>query len=416
MKKIFTLAVLAILGVGSASAEDIIWQEDWTGAANGAVPSAINSNYSEVGGGTKVYATGTAYAGGELPELLIAKNSGSFTAKIALNGKNGEMVLTFLANYPDRIEVSAENATLGDKTVSGGSTSIPVIVASGTTEISLTFTNTNSSNVRFDNAKLYQGTAKKAAGLSWGTGARTVTMGADDNNFPTLTNGNNLDVTYDSSNKEVATIASDGTITLIAAGTTDISASFAGNDEYEEQTVTYILTVKAAIDDNAKGQKNNPWLITDEDFLTLVNGLNTNAKPKSDQLYVKGYITNIDEVETVTYGNATFKIAATQGDYNAEMKLKAYHCNYLEKAKFTAENQIKVDDEVVICGQIQWYNSEPQLAQGCYIYSLNGVTTGISSVKAAAEFNGAIYNIAGQKVSASYKGLVIKNGKKIVQK
>jgi len=42
--------------------------------------------------------------------------------------------------------------------------------------------------------------------------------------------------------------------------------------------------------------------------------------------------------------------------------------------------------------------------------------TGISTAKTAAEFNGAIYNIAGQKVDASYKGLVIKNGKKVIQK
>jgi len=40
----------------------------------------------------------------------------------------------------------------------------------------------------------------------------------------------------------------------------------------------------------------------------------------------------------------------------------------------------------------------------------------INSVKKAANADGAIYNIAGQKVNASYKGLVIKNGKKYIQK
>ena len=44
-------------------------------------------------------------------------------------------------------------------------------------------------------------------------------------------------------------------------------------------------------------------------------------------------------------------------------------------------------------------------------------TTGISTVKAAAENNSAtIYNVAGQQVSKDYKGLVIKNGKKMIQK
>ena len=40
----------------------------------------------------------------------------------------------------------------------------------------------------------------------------------------------------------------------------------------------------------------------------------------------------------------------------------------------------------------------------------------INSVKKATKADGAIYNIAGQKVNASYKGLVIKNGKKYIQK
>ena len=40
----------------------------------------------------------------------------------------------------------------------------------------------------------------------------------------------------------------------------------------------------------------------------------------------------------------------------------------------------------------------------------------INAVKKAANADGAIYNIAGQKVNASYKGLVLKNGKKCIQK
>lgn len=43
--------------------------------------------------------------------------------------------------------------------------------------------------------------------------------------------------------------------------------------------------------------------------------------------------------------------------------------------------------------------------------------SGISSVKAASEeANGPIYNLAGQRVSKDAKGLVIKNGKKVVVK
>ena len=47
-----------------------------------------------------------------------------------------------------------------------------------------------------------------------------------------------------------------------------------------------------------------------------------------------------------------------------------------------------------------------------------GGTTGIQQTIAPVKVinNGAIYNLAGQKVNENYKGIVIKNGKKYIQK
>ena len=56
-----------------------------------------------------------------------------------------------------------------------------------------------------------------------------------------------------------------------------------------------------------------------------------------------------------------------------------------------------------------------------YIYNVTLMSqdaykaAGISAVKAAKTGNGLVYNLAGQRVDASYKGLVIKNGKKAIQ-
>ena len=44
-----------------------------------------------------------------------------------------------------------------------------------------------------------------------------------------------------------------------------------------------------------------------------------------------------------------------------------------------------------------------------------GTSTGISSIEAAAKNDGKTYNMAGQLVSGSFKGLVIKTGKKFVK-
>jgi hypothetical protein len=401
---------------GNVFAEDVIWSEDFSSYAANAVPSSETYNYACVGTGTKVYTANLA--GGTSPELLIGSKGGSFSATIPLNGKSGDMMLSYKANY-DRITVTATTgATLGDKSNTGTSYSIPVTIAAGTESITLTFTNSASSNVRFDDVKLYQGTAKKPAGLSWGKASTTVTLGGDYSNIPTLKNDNNLSVICTSTEETVCTVTNAGVISVVGAGKTTITAEFAGNDEYEAQSVSIDITVNPAIDPDAKGQQNNPYLLTDSELETLLNSLE--GTTKSGTVYVKGFITNIEEVEVVTYGNATFKIAAVKGNYDADIKLEAYRCNFLEKKKFTSTDQIKVDDEVVICGQLQWFGTgesrKPQIAQGCYIYSMNCETSGVNAIKANAKFEGKMYNVAGQVVNKGYKGLVIQDGRKFVNK
>lgn len=406
------MAVMAMM-VGNAMAEDIIWQEDFSSFKANDVPAGGDYNYVCTGT-TKVM--DEKLAGGTAPELLIQKKN-SFTATVPLNGKSGEITLSYKANY-DRVTVTTttNGVTLGEK--SGSGTYVyPVTVTAGIESVTLVFNNTTSSNVRVDDIKLYQGTAKKPADLSWGKASTSVTLGGDYANIPTLQNPNNLDVTCQSSKPEVCSVTNVGVITVEGAGETDISATFAGSDEYEAQSVSIKITVKEAIDDNAKGQKNNPYVMTDDDFLTLVNSLNVEGNPKSTTIYVKGFIVNIDEVNT-EFGNAIIKIAAVKGDYDAEMKLKAYHCKYLEKQKFTSDAQIKKDDDVVLCGQIQWYGTdnsrEPQLVSG-YIYSLNGETSGVNAIKAEME-QGKVYNLQGQRVLNAQKGLYIVGGKKVVLK
>ena len=48
--------------------------------------------------------------------------------------------------------------------------------------------------------------------------------------------------------------------------------------------------------------------------------------------------------------------------------------------------------------------------------TLVGDETGIAALKAVKAENAAIYNLAGQRVDANYKGVVIKNGQKMIQK
>ena len=85
----------------------------------------------------------------------------------------------------------------------------------------------------------------KDPGLAWSADSFEATIGTS-NSFPTLTNTYNVGVTYTSSQPEVATINANGVITLLAAGSTLISAASAANETYAASGDSYLLTVLAA--------------------------------------------------------------------------------------------------------------------------------------------------------------------------
>ena len=402
----YSLLSLLVLVCGSVFAQkETLWAENFSSYAANDVPAGGDYGYACKDGesSTKVFIE--AIAGGEAPELLISKKGGSFSVTIPMKGKSGEMTLNFKANRT--LSVTSDDATIGDKTNTGNDYTIPVTVAEGTASVTLKFDNTSSKNIRFDNAELFIGESKKAPGLSWGVASRDVTIGSEENNFPTLSNENNLAVTYSSDNTEVATIDAVGNITLVAAGTANITAEFAGNDEFEAGSVSYKLIVKAAPEppvDITNTPETAYSVAKANDLITAGQGLET-------EVYVKGTITMIDEVST-SYGNATYWIG-DGAEYSSD-DLEIFRGYYLEGENFTAEDQIKVGDNVIVYGKLVDYKGTKEMT-GSSIYSLNGVTTGISDVKAQTITDGFIYNLAGQRMSKLSKGINIVNGKKIIK-
>lgn len=83
--------------------------------------------------------------------------------------------------------------------------------------------------------------------LNWSSTSCTATIG-EENTFPTLSQENVEEGTlsYSSSNVDVATISSTGTIELKSKGTTTISAIASGTDTQNEVQASYTLTVNAA--------------------------------------------------------------------------------------------------------------------------------------------------------------------------
>lgn len=402
------MAVLALVANIGFAQTTTLWQEDFSSYKADAVPNGGAYNYACEGSGTKVYAENLA--SGDAPELLVSKKGGSFSATVALNGVSGQLTLTYKTNK-NFIKATVENAKAGDLVKTGNDVSLPITVAAGTASITIKIANTSTGkgqNGRLDNIKLFQGVGKKAAGLSWGTASRTVTIGAEDNLFPTLTNTYNLAVKYSSDNPDVAAIdATTGEITLVMAGKANITAEFAGNDEYEAAKVSYELTVKDVPSVDLKNTPETAYTVAKA--LELINageGLEANV-------YVKGQITNIQDVDTGDFGNATYTIS---DDATAANALLIYRGYYYDKGKFTSKDQIKVGDVVVVYGKLVKFYEKFEMNSGNHIYSINGVVSGVDNITVDKNVDAPAYNVAGQRVNDAYKGIVVKNGKKYLNK
>lgn len=411
MNKILRFSMMAVLAlvanIGFAQTT-ILWQEDFSSFKADDVPKGGAYNYACEGSGTKVYAENLA--GGDAPELLVSKKGGSFSATVALNGVSGQLTLTYKTNK-NFIKATVENAKAGDLVKTGNDVSLPITVAAGTASITIKIANTSTGkgqNGRLDNIKLFQGVGKKAAGLSWGTASRTVTIGAENNLFPTLTNTYNLAVKYSSDDPDVAAIdATTGEITLGIAGKANITAEFEGNDEYEAAKVSYELTVKDVPSVDLKNTPETAYTVAKA--LELINageGLESNV-------YVKGQITNIQDVDTGDFGNATYTIS---DDATAANALLIYRGYYYDKGKFTSKDQIKVGDVVVVYGKLVKFYEKLEMNSGNHIYSINGVVSGVDNITVDKNVDAPAYNIAGQRVNDAYKGIVVKNGKKYLNK
>ena len=172
-------------------------------------------------------------------------------------------------------------------------------------------------------------TPKEDPELAWSAESATVTIGADDNVFPTLSNPHSVTVNYASGDESAATInESTGQITLVAAGSTTIYANFAGDETYEAQTVSYTLTV-------TETQKEDPELawsaesatvdINDADpvFPTLSNPHNVTVTYASGNTEYATIDENTGEVALQAAGS-TIIYANFAGDETYEAQTVSY--------------------------------------------------------------------------------------------
>ena len=93
---------------------------------------------------------------------------------------------------------------------------------------------------------------KGIVSLAFSAPTASVKVDATEFVLPILSNPQDVEVTYSSSNPAVATIfALYGDMTLVAAGTTTITATFAGDEKYLPSEASYVLTVEPSGDPTA---------------------------------------------------------------------------------------------------------------------------------------------------------------------
>lgn len=305
---------------------------------------------------------------------------------------------------------------------------------------------------------------KKNADLAFSQDSVSVVLG-EEFTAPTLSNPNNLPVTYSSSDENVATVDAQGNVTVVGAGTTKITASSEETDTYYAGSASYTLVVEklytSIADFKTIGKKNTAKLKLNDAQVVYVNNYTTNSGKQNSEIYVRDAsgaieffntgveftvgqilngtltatydefnslpeITKVANVEiTTTDGTVEPRQVASPADLSA-----ADFCDLVEVSgvysaeaktlggvpvydKFKNGSLDNLEDGVnyTVTAVVVSFKNAPELAL------VSSVATGINNVEAKEAGNGsAFYNLAGQCVDANYKGIVICNGKKMLKK
>ena len=293
--------------------------------------------------------------------------------------------------------------------------------------------------------------AKQDVTLAFSASTATATIGQSFS-APTLTATNSngetvtsLNIVYSSSKTSVATVnSSTGAVTIVGTGTTIITASFSGDNNYNAaQSVNYILTVS------------DPEL-TDNDWIQVTNidyGYRTYVTPQaidfSRSVGVEGYYaTGLNEAgteviftqvlgvcdarvplllkKTSTTECKLLKSTATATATTPENNMLVaggrivegdnfyvltYHSGRVVFAE-TNINSASVDSEHAYLN----LNSRNARAQVSIRFVKGDDATGINDVEAETAGTKVIYDLRGQRVEHPTKGLYIVNGKKVLYK
>lgn len=230
------------------------------------------------------------------------------------------------------------------------------------------------------------GTTTLPAGLEFEQNAYTVELG-ETFTAPTLVNPNNLPVTWTSSNEAVATVAANGAVTVVGAGTTTITAESAATDEYRAGKASYTLTVVKSTKANSiadmlelgKENKNNEIIVNFPMTVTYKNAGNTYVTDGKDFTLLYGNtIADYEALDVIPAGwTAKYSPFNNLPEFVASSTMPAS----TEKGTFTprslslADITVDIVNEVVMINNVTFKEATPDTRD-----NFDGTDGGVSVV------------------------------------
>lgn len=258
---------------------------------------------------------------------------------------------------------------------------------------------------------------------------------------PKFTKATTADVTFTSDNEAVATVDANGVITLAGElGTANIKATSEENSEYYAGTATCQIKVY-----DVNTYKKATAVSSDNFLLVAQRDDKTYYAYPLSETKTYGYLSTgsvtgtVDEIEVDKSYNDEFTFTAVDGGYTIQdsygrylFQSGAYKTFSVSETNngyvWTVEPQTDGTFKISMNGYFMQYGEGTHTTFGVYdsaqanavlpmLYAK--VPDAIKNVTTVVERNDAnapIFNLAGQRVGNDYKGVVIQNGKKYLNK
>ena len=258
---------------------------------------------------------------------------------------------------------------------------------------------------------------------------------------PTFTKATTADVKFTSDNEAVATVDANGVITLAGElGTANIKATSEENSEYYAGTATCQIKVYEV------NTYKKATAVSSDNFLLVAQRDDKTyyayplSKTKTYGYLSTGSVTGtVDEIEVDKSYNDEFTFTAVDGGYTIQDSYGRYlyqsgtykSFNVSETNNgyvWTVEPQTDGTFKISMNGHFMQYGEGTHTTFGVYDSEQDNavlpmlytkVSDAIKNVTTVVERNDAnapIFNLAGQRVGKDYKGVVIQNGKKYLNK